>query len=152
VKTLARQRDHAEILQRLRLVQPESARRWGRMSVHQMVCHLNDSFRVMTGERTASPAAGLLQRTIVKWVALYVPLRWPAGIRTRPEIDQEQGGTVPADFESDIAQLKALLEFVPANAARFDGHLHPIFGRMSEVDWLRWAYLHTDHHFRQFGA
>jgi hypothetical protein len=122
------------------------------MSVQQMVCHLNDSFRVMIGERTASPAAGLLQRTIIKWIALYVPLRWPAGIRTRPEIDQEQGGTAPADFESDIAQLKALLEFVPANAARFDGHSHPIFGRMSEADWLRWAYLHTDHHFRQFGA
>jgi hypothetical protein len=29
---------------------------------------------------------------------------------------------------------------------------HPIFGRMSEAAWMRWAYLHTDHHLRQFGA
>src|SRR5688572_3406845 len=66
MKTLARQRDHTEILERLTGVRPECARRWGRMSVHQMVCHLNDSFRVMTGERIASPAVGPLQRTLVK--------------------------------------------------------------------------------------
>ena len=29
---------------------------------------------------------------------------------------------------------------------------HPIFGRMSQRAWLRWAYLHMDHHLRQFGA
>jgi hypothetical protein len=27
-------------------VRPESGRRWGRMSGHQMVCHLADSFRM----------------------------------------------------------------------------------------------------------
>jgi len=30
--------------------------------------------------------------------------------------------------------------------------VHPIFGGMSERAWLRWAYLHTDHHLRQFGT
>jgi hypothetical protein len=28
---------------------------------------------------------------------------------------------------------------------------HPIFGRMTEAEWMRWGYLHTDHHLRQFG-
>lgn len=41
MKTLARERDKAEIVRRLRVVGPESARRWGRMTAHQMVCHLS---------------------------------------------------------------------------------------------------------------
>src|SRR5688500_18626960 len=120
MKTLARQCDKAEILRRLQEVHPESVRLWGRMSAHQMVCHLNDSFRVMTGDKTASDAAGLVQRTFMKWVALYVPVNWPPGIRTRPEVDQEVGGTRPDNFAADVAQLESLLEFITTTTRRFD--------------------------------
>jgi hypothetical protein len=34
----------------------------------------------------------------------------------------------------------------------FDGQEHPIFGPMSNAAFLRWAYLHMDHHLRQFGC
>ena len=152
MKTLARQREKTEILQRLREVRPESVRRWGRMSEHQMVCHLNYSLRMVTGEKAVSPATGLLQRTIVKWIVLYLPLPWPSGIMTRPEIDQELGGTTPVNFAADVAQLEGLLELITTRPPSFDWQLHPIFGRMSEASWLRWVYLHTDHHLRQFGA
>ena len=117
-----------------------------------MVCHLSDSFRMVTGQKPVSHATGLLQRTIVKWIALYLPLPWPAGILTRPEIDQELGGTRPVDFAADVAQLEALVELVTTQTRTFDWQSHPIFGRMSEAAWLRWAYLHMDHHLRQFGA
>ena len=151
MKTLARQRDKAEILQRLRAVRPESTGRWGRMSPHQMVCHLCDSFRMVTGQKPVSHASGLLQRTIVKWTALYLPLRWPPGILTRPEIDQEAGGTRPIDFAADVSELMALVELMTAGRSA-GWQPHPLFGRMSEAAWLRWAYLHVDHHLRQFGA
>jgi hypothetical protein len=152
MKTLARSRDRAEILQRLKAVRPESARRWGRMSAHQMVCHLSDSFLVVTGQKPVSHSTSLLQRTIVKWMALYLPLPWPAGIPTRPEVDQELGGTRPVDFARDVAQLEALLAHITTQTRPFDSQLHPIFGKMSESAWLRWSYLHVDHHLRQFGA
>ena len=97
MRTLARERERAELLRRLRSVRPESARRWGRMSAPQMVCHLSDAFRMGMGRKPVSGATGLLQRTIVK-------------------------------------------------------SPHPIFGRMSDGDWLRWGYLHMEHHLRQFGA
>ena len=103
--------------------------------------------------KPVSHATGLLQRTIVKWVALYVPLRWPGGrLLTRPEIDQEAGGTRPGDFAADIVELEALVEMVTSPTRRFEWHPHPIFGRMSDSAWLRWGYLHMDHHLRQFGA
>jgi hypothetical protein len=152
VKTLARPRDKAEILRRLRDVRPDRVRRWGRMSAHQMICHLGDSIRMALGEKPVSPATNLLQRTIVKWIALYLPLPWPAGIATRPELDQALGGSRPGDFGADVAQVEELLERAAASPKRLDGQRHPIFGRMSDGAWLRWGYAHTDHHLRQFGV
>ena len=65
MKTLARQRDKAEILQRLSKVRPESVRRWGRMSAHQMVCHLSDAFRWCSSE-TCHHAIGPFPTNVVK--------------------------------------------------------------------------------------
>ena len=152
MNTLADERNKAEILRRLKAVRPDTPRRWGRMSAHQMVCHLTDACRMATGEKPVSRASGVLQRTVVKWIALYTPLPWPSGILTRPEIDQEASGTCPTDFAADVAELEALVEVLTAEKRRFAWPSHPIFGRMSEADWLRWAYLHMDHHLRQFGA
>jgi hypothetical protein len=152
MKTLAHQHDKAEILQRLKTVRPDSVRRWGRMSAHQMVCHLSDAFRVVIAQKSVSHASGPLQRTVLKWTALYLPLPWPKGIPTRPEVDQELGGTKPGDFGADIAQLEALLELISCQPPSVEWHAHPIFGKMSDADYLRWSYLHMDHHLRQFGA
>jgi hypothetical protein len=113
---------------------------------------MSDAFRMGMGHKPVSQATSPLQRTLVKWIALYLPLPWPPGILTRPEIDQECGGTRPGEFAADVAQLEALVEIVTAETRSFEWPRHPIFGRMSEADWLRWGYLHMDHHLRQFGA
>jgi len=84
-------------------------------------------------------------------MALNLPVPWPSGILTRPEIDQEAGGTKPTEFASDVAQVESLLDLMAAQG-RTTCPAHPIFGRMSQKAGLRWAYLHTDHHLRQFGA
>jgi hypothetical protein len=152
MKTLARERDRAEILRRLRSVRPESARRWGRMSAHQMICHLGDSFRMAMGQKAVRSATSPFKRTVIKWIALYAPLPWPGGIPTTPEIDQEVGGTKPGDFAADVAEVEALLEQITAHARSFGWQAHPTFGPMSDPAWLRWGYIHTDHHLRQFGA
>lgn len=152
MKTLARAEDKAEILRRLEAVRPDSARRFGKMTAPQMICHLSDSFLAVMGRKPVSPASNPFTRTIVKWIALYAPIRWRPGHATRPEIDQTLGGTKPAAFARDVAELQALLQEVTARSRPFDWHPHPIFGPMSDADWLRWGYLHMDHHLRQFGA
>jgi hypothetical protein len=107
---------------------------------------------VAAGQKPVNPVGGPLQRTIIKWIALYLPVRWPAGrIRTVREIDQEVAGTRPQDFVTDVRELEARLRrFADDRQAMCP--THPIFGPMSRKAWLRWAYLHTDHHLRQFGA
>lgn len=151
MKTMSRVDCRTEIAGRLRTLLPTSERRWGRMDVHQMICHLIDSHWMMTGDKRVSDATGVLQRTAVKWLALYVPLRWPPNIRTRPEIDQQISGTTPKAFMEDLASLVALVETTgTSEPAGYPAH--PIFGRMSHAAWMRWNYLHIDHHLRQFGA
>jgi hypothetical protein len=151
MKSFACEQDRAELLARLKNLREDSARRWGVMTAHQMVCHLGDAFLMMIGERRASDATGALQRTLIKWIALYAPLPWPAGIPTRPEVDQMVGGTRPGQFLDDVARIEALMQRA-AGATDCETRPHPIFGRLSERAWMRWAYLHTDHHLRQFGA
>ena len=73
MKTMARPADKAEIVRRLKTVRPDCTRQWGRMSAHQMVCHLSDAFRLVTHQKAASPATGIVQSTLIKWIALYMP-------------------------------------------------------------------------------
>jgi hypothetical protein len=150
MKTLLKARDKNEILQRLAKVRPNSQPRWGAMSAHQMVCHLSDSFRASLGEKYTSPSTSLFKRTLFKWIALWVPLSWPHGIKTRPEMDQQVGGTPPAAFSSDLDQLRSLFERFCSSQGEFAPHA--MLGQMSRNERMRHAYLHMDHHLRQFGA
>ena len=84
---------------------------------------------------------------------LYLPFHWPHGVPTRPEFDQIDGsGTPPAEFSVDLRSLLAAIEKFTAQPRAFAFRTHPMFGDMSERDWMRWGYLHADHHLRQFGA
>jgi hypothetical protein len=149
MSTLADPNVRAACRARIQRLDPNASPKWGRMTARQMVCHLNDSFRVSMGEKYASPATGLLQRTLLKWVALRAPLRWPRGVETRPEIEQGRGGRPPAEWEPDRAELLGLVD---AFARRQSFGVHPMFGKMSERDWLICGYRHLDHHLRQFGV
>jgi hypothetical protein len=151
-KTLADAAARAEIVARIRKLDSSHAANWGRMSAHQMLCHLRDSFLVAMGEKTVSPASGLFQRTIMKFVALQIPIEWPKNISTRPEVEQGIGGTPPADFGQDRASLILVLSRFCDDSRCLAGLRHPIFGKMSQSEWLRWGYLHSDHHLRQFGV
>jgi hypothetical protein len=110
MKTLANAADKQDTLVRLANVRPGLQARWGRMRAHQMICHLNDSFLAVMGEKYVSPATGPLQRTVVKWIALYAPIRWPKRVPTRPEIDQSIGRTAPFEFEHDRKELITQIE------------------------------------------
>ena len=139
------------VIDRLVRLQPETRALWGSMTAPQVVCHLNDSFLVCLGEKSVTPATGLFQRTFMKWFALNVPLQWPKGVKTRPEVEQGAGGTSPTDFLRDREELVHTMTRFCSPDPALGSHPHPIFGLMSTAEWMRWAYLHTDHHLRQFG-
>lgn len=150
MQTLESAADRKEIVGRVSALTASDRRQWGKMSAHQMVCHLCDSYKLALGEKSVSMATGFLQRTVIKFIALRMPLQWPHGSPTRPEVEQGVGGTAPVEFEKDRAALLAIIDRFCRD--ELDPKIeHPFFGPMSRSDWMRWGYLHADHHLRQFG-
>ncbi len=139
------------IARRILKLEPALAAQWGRMNAHQMICHLNDSFLLGLGERSTGSVCTLFKRTVMKWGALYAPIRWPKGTPTMPEMEQGVGGTPPQDFERDRAELLQTIERFCDPKRSFASVEHPFFGPMRAEQWMRWGFLHADHHLRQFG-
>jgi hypothetical protein len=150
-KTIADPIERAAILSRVRKLTPESRRQWGRMTPHQAVCHMSDSFRSIMGTHPTTSVSTVLSRSVIKWIALEAPMQWPHGVKTRPEVDQEIGGTKPVEFGADVRALEALIAQFAARSGA-DLQAHPMFGRLTTAEWQRWGYLHLDHHLRQFGV
>ena len=141
-----------ELIERLWKIRAQAPARWGKMNAHQMVCHLTDAYGLAMGLKIASEDVNFLSRTVARWFALRVPLPWPHGVPTRPEMDQLVGGTPPQEFARDVAELEATIRRFARAPRDFQFSRHPIFGGLSEWEWLRWGYLHADHHLRQFGV
>jgi len=153
MKTIADPKVLDELQARLARVTPESSRRWGKMSPAEMLCHLGDAGDFVLGRRVppgAQPSGR--KRPVMKWLALHAPLRWPRGYPTRPSMDPQRDGTKPAEFEADRARVIDGLRSLATARAPDLAASHMVFGPMAPTDWHRWAYLHVDHHLRQFGA
>lgn len=141
-----------EVRRRIGALTAGSARQWGTMTVDQMVCHLADSFEIGLGTRPVPDVSNWFTRTGLRWFALHVPLRWPKGAQTLPEVDPTRKGTTPTALASDVQRLEDVLSTFMDVASRGQCGPHPLFGTISPTDWLRWGFLHTDHHLRQFGV
>ena len=107
---MANAQNTAEIVRRLASIGPASQRRWGTMTVGQMICHLSDAFRVALGDKAAMPVKNHYNGPLMKWLALWLPFPWPRGVPTVPECDGNIGGTPPAELERDKRELLALLQ------------------------------------------
>jgi len=150
-KTLSSLSGHSEIVQRIAALTQESPRLWGSMSVGGMICHLYDAYRVPLGEVAWKPVKVPVPRSVLKSFALRFSAHWPRNVQTTEEVRQGGGGTAPGDLAADKARLLATLDRFCAcpTLARTE---HAFFGPMSHEDWMRWGYLHADHHLRQFSA
>jgi hypothetical protein len=150
-KTLANAAGSEEIARRVAALTPGSPRQWGTMSVGGMMCHLDDSYQVALSGRIAARVREPLPRWMIKYLALRTSLPWVKNMKTLPEVQQGAGGTCPGSFAQDQGRLlDTLMRF---SACPTLAHAqHPFFGAMSKEDWLRWGYLHADHHLRQFSA
>jgi hypothetical protein len=118
------------------------------MSVGEMVCHCREAFRGAYGDRPFAPQPGKIPGPVMKRLALQMPMPWPKGVPTVAELKTGQPGMIPGVFAQDRDELLFEMERFAASTIETP---HPIFGRMSSADWMRWGYLHTDHHLRQFG-
>jgi hypothetical protein len=139
------------LIERLHALRPDSGRRWGTLTPHEMLCHLGDANSMVLRTRPRTRPVPDRRRPVIKCLVLWSPIRWPHGWPTNPMQDPRAGGTQPSVFAADLARVIGGLEGIAAARAGALEPLHGTFGDMSLSDWQRWAYKHTDHHLRQFG-
>lgn len=148
MKSLASLEALSEIRTRLRSVKVDDRPRWGKMTAKKMIRHLGCSYEVALGERTVGPLKGM-PPVLMKWVALRLPMRWPKNLPTTPELKRAVAENLDFTFAALVDAAIARMQEV-ASGDRF-APTHPMFGPMTAEDWMRWGYLHADHHLRQFG-
>ncbi len=144
--SLLKASDREAITARLQRLTPVASRQWGRMTVHEAVCHMSDQLRVALGDLPTSGSPGLMARTLGKWLVLYLPIPTPrARIQTAPEMR----ATRPSEWARDLAACADLIQRVGAGQA---SGKHPAFGQMTPAEWGILTYKHLHHHLQQFGA
>lgn len=141
----------AGLLTRLRSLTPNSPRQWGEMPIGGMLCHLGDAFDLVLRDALPTAPAPWAGRAIIRPVALHLPLRWIRNAPTVPEVQQGIGGTPPSNFLTDRERVLRAIPLLLERPA-LAGRPHPIMGPLTHWEWMRWAWLHTDHHLRQFSA
>jgi hypothetical protein len=148
MKSLASAKVLLDIRGRLLQIEVDDRARWGLMTSTQMVRHLAFAYEVALGERAVKPMKGI-PPAVMKWVALRSGLRWPKNLSSTPELVRALDDHSQATLEELVGTTLEKMEAV-ASGTRWEPS-HPMFGPMRPADWMRWGYLHADHHLRQFG-
>jgi hypothetical protein len=138
--------------QRIQTLSPAASAGWGRMNVHQVVCHLTDQMRDMLGIRPVQFVGNGFLRHVVRPAISLLPA-WPKGkFPTAPAYDQLKGGTTPSVFERDRAELLELFGRLDIGDRSRALPPHPAFGKLTHRQYGRIVYQHFNHHLTQFGA
>lgn len=150
MKTVADPEVLSSLVGRLTALTPDSRRRWGTLTPHEMLCHLGDATDMVLGVRPRKRPIRLRRRPVMKLFWLWLPVPWPHGVSTNSMHDPRREGTRPSDFARDLARAIRGIQGLAVAAGDLEPG-HGMFGVMSRRDWQRWVYRHTNYHLRQFG-
>ena len=136
----------AELEKRLAALRPDSSRKWGKMSVDQMLWHVNTTLQLHLGEITAATARTRLPRRVIKFLVLNLP--WPRGAPTLATLVAKQ----QYDFADEHKRCLQLIDKFTSKKLDEEWPENPIFGKVSGTDLSRLQAKHLDHHLRQSGV
>ena len=140
-----------QVKSRLGQLDPQSERRWGKMTAAQMLAHCSVSLQWAVGEAVPDK--------------LSLPARW-VGRLIKPMVfrnDDPMRKNSPTakslivaderDFGKERDRLLGLSDkFTAGGPAGCTRNPHSFFGRMTPQEWAILMYKHLDHHLRQFGV
>jgi len=141
--------DREAMLVRLAALQPESPRKWGTMTLPQMLAHCSVGFQYPLGEKTVvRPLIFTLLAPLAKHRALGPKALGRNGPTGRDFVIRDQ-----RDFAVERQRLQDyLLRFCAEGRGGVNNRPHAFFGPLTGDEWGRLMFKHLDHHLRQFGA
>jgi hypothetical protein len=131
---------------RVQRLSPDAVRRWGKMSVDQMLWHVNETMRAALGQTTPPPDKRPIPHSLLRLLVLAAP--WPKGAPTHPSFVCGER----YDFEEQRALCLRLMETFVARDIEAPWPVSPTFGRVKGRFMSRLHAKHLDHHLKQFSA
>lgn len=132
--------------QRVARLRPDATRRWGQMTVDQMLWHVNSGLESSLGRFAVKEQRLPLPNAVVKFLVFNLP--WRRGkTPTAPEFVARDR----YDFERERERLLGLIDEVTAKPVDSPWPASSFMGPMSGRDWMRMHARHLDHHLAQFG-
>jgi hypothetical protein len=131
---------------RLQSLKPDTRPRWGKMSVDQMLWHVNEGLVVALGRAPSPAMKSPLPKPVMRFLVLALP--WPRGAPTAPQWVARGRH----DFEAERARCLSLLDEMRALPLDGSWPVHPSFGAMRGHHWSALHAKHLNHHLTQFGA
>lgn len=148
MKNLFESVTRAEVLTRLERINTQSRRQWGKMTVEQMLWHVNSTMSYALNEFQVPIRGNWFQRVIARRYALS-ELPTPKGkTRTIPEFK----ATGIYNMEGEKKRFKNYINLYSKSQERLIWPPNPLFGEFTGDNWARLNYKHIDHHFKQFGV
>lgn len=147
MKSLFDKNTQLETEQRIQKLNASSKRQWGKMSVSQMLKHLDVAFAVPINKARLKkePLQFLVANPLGRKLMIDI-MPWPKNMMTAKEF------VVKSDPEFDKAKKEFLETYHEFLTDKNLSGTHPIFGVMDKDTWGRAMYKHLDHHLRQFGV
>lgn len=132
---------------RLQALTADSPRRWGTMTVDQMLCHVNRGMENSLGRLKVEPVHIPLPRPLLKFVILSLP--WRKGkTPTAPEFVAKERYDFERERERTLRLIGEIAER-PTSSAWPDS---AFMGAMTGTEWSRLIGKHIDYHLQQFGV
>lgn len=131
----------------LESIPPDTRPHWGRMSLGQMLAHMQTAIRYSLGKDPETPNEGGLFGRIAAPIILSGLLKIPKGQKGPAMYD----AAAPSATVQDL--VRELDDFLNASAKPgFAPPAHPFFGDIGPKGWANLHIVHLEHHLRQFGA
>jgi len=150
MKSVFDPRDVAELTDRINRLTPATAPQWGKMSVDQMLAHLNVSYEMVYDSKWPKP--GPVKRIILNLLVkqrVVGPTPYARNLPTAPQFRMKESKDFAAEKQRLIDYLQRVLkEGEPA----FEGRESHSFGPLTKTEWNSMFYKHLDHHLTQFGV
>jgi hypothetical protein len=127
---------------------PSAKPQWGKLTVAGMLAHLNDSFKMATGELPVKSKRMLIRYPPLRQFVVYL-LPVPKGIETAPELIARCG---QAELDTERKAFHTWMEQLGHITSGSQLVPHPAFGNLSHKEYGVLMAKHADHHLRQFGV